>query len=153
MIFIFYRYLRLVRRRERESDARVITAQREQYSITVHLFIGTGHSLDKITFMSLNFTANNKASCQGSSSLFSFRPVPPTTFVVVLSRSFFSHSFSARSFYSRVVSPYPTCFHPKVEASCYQSVILKNILVTFFRTFGRGSPPTVAPHSINLFLY
>jgi hypothetical protein len=77
MIFIFYRYLRLVRRRERESDTRVITAQREQYSVIVHLFIGTRRSLDKITFVSLNFTANNKASCQGSSSLFSFRPVPP----------------------------------------------------------------------------
>jgi hypothetical protein len=31
----------------------VITIQREQYSVTVHLFIGTGRSLDKSTFMSL----------------------------------------------------------------------------------------------------
>jgi hypothetical protein len=47
MIFIFYRYLRLVRRRERESGARVITAQHEQYGVTVHLFIGTGRRPDK----------------------------------------------------------------------------------------------------------
>jgi hypothetical protein len=29
--------------------------QREQYSATVHLFIGTGHSPSKSTFMSLTF--------------------------------------------------------------------------------------------------
>jgi hypothetical protein len=27
------------------------------------------------------------------------------------------------------------------------------MLVKFLRTFGRGRPPTVAPRSINLFLY
>jgi hypothetical protein len=32
----------------------VITIQRKQYDATVHLFIGTGHSPDKITFMTLN---------------------------------------------------------------------------------------------------
>jgi hypothetical protein len=32
---------------------RVITIQREQYDVTVHLFIGTGCSPDKSTFMSL----------------------------------------------------------------------------------------------------
>jgi hypothetical protein len=31
----------------------VITIQREQYGVTVHLFIGTGRSPGKITFMSL----------------------------------------------------------------------------------------------------
>jgi hypothetical protein len=33
---------------------------REQYGVTVHLFIGAGHSSDKITFMSLTFTVNHK---------------------------------------------------------------------------------------------
>jgi hypothetical protein len=32
---------------------RVITIQREQYDVTVHLFIGMGRSPDKITFISL----------------------------------------------------------------------------------------------------
>jgi hypothetical protein len=36
-----------------ENDARVITIQREQYDVTVHLFIGTGRSPGKSTFMSL----------------------------------------------------------------------------------------------------
>jgi hypothetical protein len=40
----------------------VITIQREQYSVTVHLFIDMRRSHDKITFMSLTFTINHKAS-------------------------------------------------------------------------------------------
>jgi hypothetical protein len=32
----------------------VITIQREQYGVTVHLFIGTGRCPGKITFMTLN---------------------------------------------------------------------------------------------------
>jgi hypothetical protein len=40
----------------------VITIHREQYSVTVHLFIGTGRSLDKITFMSLTFTVDHEAN-------------------------------------------------------------------------------------------
>jgi hypothetical protein len=34
----------------------VVISQREQYGATVHLFIGTGCSLDDITFVSLTFT-------------------------------------------------------------------------------------------------
>ena len=37
-------------------DAREITNQRKQYGATVHLFIGTGCSPVKSTFMSLIFT-------------------------------------------------------------------------------------------------
>jgi hypothetical protein len=58
---------------------RVITSQREQYGATVHLFIGTGRSLGKITFMSLTFTDSQKVSYRGLSSLFllsRFHPPP-----------------------------------------------------------------------------
>jgi hypothetical protein len=42
--------------------------------------------------------------------------------------------------------------HPKAEASCNYSNHAENIwLDIFLRTFGRGRPPIVAPHSINLF--
>jgi hypothetical protein len=44
------------RRYESKSDVRVITSQREQYGVTVHLFIGTGRSLGTITSKSLTFT-------------------------------------------------------------------------------------------------
>jgi hypothetical protein len=47
----------------------VITSQREQYGVTVHLFIGAGRSLSKITFMSLTFIVSQKVSCRGLSSL------------------------------------------------------------------------------------
>jgi hypothetical protein len=63
----------------------VITSQREQYSVTVHLFIGTGRSLDKITFMSLTFTVIQKVNYQGLSSLFPFRSVSFSIIVLVLS--------------------------------------------------------------------
>jgi hypothetical protein len=59
----------------------VITSQREQYGVTVHLFIGTGHSLGKISFMSLKFTVSQKASCRGLSSLFPFRSISSSTTV------------------------------------------------------------------------
>jgi hypothetical protein len=35
------------------SDVQVSTSQHEQYDVIVHLFIGTGRSLGKITSMSL----------------------------------------------------------------------------------------------------
>jgi hypothetical protein len=63
----------------------VNTIQREQYGVTVHLFIGTGRSLDKITFMSLTFTIGHKASYRGLSSLFSFKSVSSFTTVIMLS--------------------------------------------------------------------
>jgi hypothetical protein len=40
----------------------VITIQREQYDAIVHLFIGTGRSLGKSTFMSPIFTYDRNAS-------------------------------------------------------------------------------------------
>jgi hypothetical protein len=40
-------------------DVRVITIQTEQYSATVHLFIGMGRSPGKSTVMSVTFTYNH----------------------------------------------------------------------------------------------
>ena len=48
---ILHWYLWLARRWRRE---RVITIQREQYGVIVHLFISTGRNLSEITFMTLN---------------------------------------------------------------------------------------------------
>jgi hypothetical protein len=103
--------------------------------------------------MSLTFTFNNKASYQGLSSLFSFRSVPSSTFVIMLSQSFFGHRFGARSSYSRDVSPYHTCFHPKVEVSYISLCYTKNILVTFFRTVVRGRPPTCIISNSHVCIY
>jgi hypothetical protein len=102
---------------ERESDASAITKLCEQYGVTVHLFISVGRSPSKITFMSLTFTVNHKASCQGLSSLFSFRSVPSFTIVIMLSRRSFSHSFGARSPFLQIAPSYHTHLHLKAEVS------------------------------------
>jgi hypothetical protein len=49
-------YLRLERRCKYKRDTQASTNQSEQYGGTVHLFIGTGRSLCKITFMPFIFT-------------------------------------------------------------------------------------------------
>jgi hypothetical protein len=97
--------------------------QCEQYNVTVHLFICMGRSRGKITFMSLTFSINHKASCRGLSSLCSFRSVPSFTIVIMLSRSSFSRSFGARLSFLQTTPSYHAHLHLKVEASynnlCY----------------------------------
>jgi hypothetical protein len=69
-------YLRLNRRQKSKHDARSNTSQREQYGGTVHLFIGTGRSLYKITFMPFMFTIDLSTIYRGLDSLFPFKSVP-----------------------------------------------------------------------------
>jgi hypothetical protein len=69
-------YLRLDRRQKSKRDARVNTSQREQYGGTVHLFIGTGRSLCKITFMPSMFNIDLRTIYRGLDSLFLFKSVP-----------------------------------------------------------------------------
>jgi hypothetical protein len=52
------------------------TSQREQYGGTVHLFIGTGHSPCKITYMPFTFANDFKVVHRGLNSLFPFKSVP-----------------------------------------------------------------------------
>jgi hypothetical protein len=70
-------YLRLDRRQKSKCDAQMNTSQREQYGGTVHLFIGTGRSLVKITFMSLMTNYNHDTNYHGLISLFLFKSVQP----------------------------------------------------------------------------
>jgi hypothetical protein len=69
-------YLRLVRRQKSKCDARVNTSQREQYEGTVHLFIGTGRSLCKITLIPFMFTIDLRTIFKGLDSIFRFKSVP-----------------------------------------------------------------------------
>jgi hypothetical protein len=70
-------YLRLDRRQKYERDARANTSQREQYRGTVHLFIGTGRSLVKITFMSFTTSYNHDTNYHGPIGLFILKSVQP----------------------------------------------------------------------------
>jgi hypothetical protein len=71
----------------------VNTSQREQYGGTVHLFIGTGHNPDKITFMPLITNHDYDTNYQGLCSLFLFKSVPSFVSSVSSCRSSFSCSF------------------------------------------------------------
>jgi hypothetical protein len=59
-----------------KRDAEVNTSQREQYGGTVHLFIGTGHSLCEIIFMPFMFTIDLIIIYRGLDSLFLLKSVP-----------------------------------------------------------------------------
>jgi hypothetical protein len=73
-------YLRFDRKQRYKRDARASTSQREQYGGTVHLFIGTGRSLCKITFMPFMFTVDLRTIRWGLDSLFLLKSVPfPST--------------------------------------------------------------------------
>jgi hypothetical protein len=72
-----YLYLRLDRRQKSKRDARANTSQREQYSGTVHIFIGTGRCAIKITFMSSATSYNYDTNYHGLIGLFLFKSVQP----------------------------------------------------------------------------
>jgi hypothetical protein len=72
-------YLRLDRRRTSKCYVRVNTSQRLQYGATVHLFIGIGRSLCKITFMPLTFTIDLGIIYRGLDNLFPFKSVSFST--------------------------------------------------------------------------
>jgi hypothetical protein len=82
-------YLRLDRRQKFKCDARMNTSQREQYGVTVNLFIGTGRSLCRITFMPLTFTIYLGKSIEDYTA---FSPLSRFHFPS-LSQSFFTGSF------------------------------------------------------------
>jgi hypothetical protein len=107
----------------------VITSQREQYGVTVHLFIGTERSPDKITFLSLTFTVDHKASYRGLNSIFPLKSVSYFTIVNVLSRSFFGHAseLACPSFRLHLHTMHTFISKPKPPVTVY--VILKSMLV------------------------
>jgi hypothetical protein len=68
-------YLRLDSRQRSKCDVQVNTSQREQYGVTVHLFIGTGRSPVEITFMPSTSDYKHDTNYHGPISLFLFRSV------------------------------------------------------------------------------
>jgi hypothetical protein len=59
-------------------------SQHEQYGSTVHLFIGTGCSPCKITFMSFTFANDSIVIHRGLNSLFPFKSVPFSAVMLML---------------------------------------------------------------------
>jgi hypothetical protein len=127
MTSVLHLYLRRDRRWKSKSDARVITIQRQQYRGTVRLFIGIGHSLDKITSVSLINNYNYNTDYQGLYSLFLFKSVSPFIFSMSSCRSSFNRSFGL---YFHVA--------PAYALSCRRCFCLEDLR-------RRRRPPTVAP--------
>jgi hypothetical protein len=71
-------------------DAKAIIIQREQYDGIVHLFIGTGSSLGKNTFMTLILVHNYSLNNYRLASPFLFRPALCLIFVTALNLSYYS---------------------------------------------------------------
>jgi hypothetical protein len=139
-------YLRLDIRQKYKHDAKANTSQREQYGGTVHIFIGTGRSLCKITFMPFMFTIDIRTIYRGLKSLFLFKSVP----FLLLSRSSLAHSFGTGSTFvpTMLFILWTTSF--RFQRFLYIYYTWETVLIMFLRTFGRRRPPTVAPRSINL---
>jgi hypothetical protein len=122
--FILHWYLRLVWRWWHESDY----SQREQYGGTVHLFIVTGRSPSKNTFMALTCTYDPNTKQQGLTSPFLLDSTLCLTFVVTLSRRCSPLAFP----------------HMFVVASAFDLVVYRQYL-RLVDLQQRRRPPTVAP--------
>jgi hypothetical protein len=120
-------YLRLHRRQKGGRDVRVITIQHEQYEGTIHLFIGMGHSPDKITSTSLIINYVYNTDHQGLFSLFPFKSVSSFVFSMSPCQSSFNRSF--------VLYLHAT---PAYVLSCRRCFCLENLQ-------RRRRPPKVAP--------
>jgi hypothetical protein len=70
-------YLQLDRRQKSKCDVQVNTSQREQYEVTIHLFIGTGRSSVEITFMPSTNNYKHDTNYHGLIGLFLFKSVQP----------------------------------------------------------------------------
>jgi hypothetical protein len=77
----------------KNPEARAITSQCEQYGGIVHLFIATGRSPDKITFVSLVNNYNHNTNYQGLCGLFLFKSVPSFVLCMPSCRSSFNCTF------------------------------------------------------------
>jgi hypothetical protein len=118
--------------------------QREQYGSTVHLFIGTGHSPYKITFMPFTFDNNSIVIYRGLNSLFIFKSVLFFAITPKLSCSHLRRCTDLRIILVRC----DTDLSPKIPVHTLYS---RNSQILFLRTFVSRRPPTVAPRNINLF--
>jgi hypothetical protein len=111
----------------------VNTSQREQYGDTVHLFIGTGHSLCKITFMPFMFTIDLRTIYRGLDSLFLFKSVPFSAAEPKLPCALLRNRFNLRPDHAFHIV-YNFIPSPKVPIHILS---LGNMLIVFLRTFRR----------------
>jgi hypothetical protein len=131
-------YLRLDRRHKSKRDIRMNTSQREQYGGTVHLFIGAGRSLCKITFMPFIFTIDLRTICRGLDSLFLLKSVPLSATDPKLPCAQLRRWFNLRSNPASILCTVSF----RVRRFLYICYAWETLLIMFLRTFGRRMLPT-----------
>jgi hypothetical protein len=131
-------YLRLDRRPKYKRDTRVSTSQREQYEDTVHLFIGIGRSLCKISFMPFIFTIDLRTICRGLDIFFLLNSVPFSAIKLKLPCAQLRRWFNLRS----VHIVYNFILSPKVPAHI---LCLGNIVNHVFEHLRKTKAPNSSP--------
>jgi hypothetical protein len=123
-----------------KRDARANTGQREQYGGIVHLFIGTGCNLCKITFMPFMFTIDLRTIHRGLDSL-----SPLSRFLFLpLSRSSLACSFGAAStFMSTMLSMCTVLF--RVQRYLYIYYTWETLLNPVFEDLRKTKAPNSSP--------
>jgi hypothetical protein len=133
---------------------RLNTSQPEQYGVTVHLFMGTGRSLCRITFMPLTFTIDLGINYRGLDNLFPFKSVSFSTAKSKLfswvASALIHPSPEPRSSYHVQLHPWFILLPNRALHIMYNFIpclkvpihilYLGNMLVVFLRTFGRRRP-------------
>jgi hypothetical protein len=125
-------------------DTTVNTSQREQYGSTVHLFIGIGRSLCKITFMPFIFSTDLWTTQQGPDGLFPFKSVPFSVVEPKLLRPYLQSSISlCLDHASHIVYDFDLC--PKVPVHLLH---LETLLNHVFEDLRKTKVPNIYLHRI-----
>jgi hypothetical protein len=114
--------------------------QREQYGGTVHLFIGTGHSPYKITFMPFTFDNNSIVIHRGLNSLFIFK----SFHFLLPRRSFPAHIFGAVSTFMLFWAS-PTVISTRVRRYLFTHHTPEILLNPVFEDLRKPKAPNSSP--------
>jgi hypothetical protein len=123
----------LIDGKKSKRDARANTSQREQYGGTVHLFIGIGRSLCKITFILFMFTIDLKTIYRGLDSLFLLKSVPFSATKPKLPCAYLRSWFNLCPTMLLILCT--TSF--RIQRFMYIYYTWETLLIMFLRTFGR----------------
>jgi hypothetical protein len=117
-----------------------MTSQREQYGGTVHLFIDTGHSSYKITFMPFTFGSNSIVIHRGLNSLFIFKSVSFSATTPKLSCSHLRRCSNLR-----IIWASPTVISTRVRRYLFAHYTPETVLNLVFEDLWMPKAPNSSP--------
>jgi hypothetical protein len=116
-------------------------SQREQYGVTVHLFIGTGHSPCKITLMPFTFANNSIVIHRGLNSLFIFKSV----FLFCYHAEALLRTASASRYPSYSLCFFTLWFQLKSKGTCSCIILPETSLNHVFEDLRKSKAPNSSP--------